>query len=82
MIETKNRGGEMRTKEEVVKDIENLHNLERNVNNVVPTAYSGKFADAPSVWHTNTRLATELALIEEPHILFNANEAKQYLSKL
>ena len=77
-----NKGGEMRTEQEIIADINNLHNLTINVNNAVPQDYSGRFSNSPSIWHVNTRLATELALVREPHILDDPKKSFAYINSL
>jgi len=72
----------MRKREEIIANINELYCLERNVNKSVPAEYAGRFADAPSVWHVNTRLATELELLDAPHLLQNKKEAELYLANL
>tara|TARA_R100000773_G_scaffold1994_1_gene2699 strand:+ start:1363 stop:1581 length:219 start_codon:yes stop_codon:yes gene_type:complete len=72
----------MRTREQIIANINELHCLERNVNNPIPAEYAGKFADAPSVWIANTRLATELELVDAPHLLQNKKQAELYLANI
>ena len=80
MIKVQNKGGEMRSEKEIIADINKLHELERNVDNVIPQQYNGRFSDAPSIWHANTRLATELALVREPHILDDPKASLEFIN--
>ena len=77
-----NKGGEMRTEQEIIADINDLHKLTINYDNPVPEAYSGRFFNSPSIWHANTRLATELALVREPYILDDPKKSLAYINAI